>query len=90
MAKRPAIRSLPEKPTSAPPIQTFEKLSLGSEKSSEMWRRECEARTLLQWTLVKRREHIAAVERIRGPTAAAMLKADILQLWNSSKDGNDD
>lgn len=53
-----------------------------------MWRRECEARTVLRWTLVKRREHIAAVERIRGATAAAMLKDDILLLWNSLKDEN--
>ena len=65
------------------PTQTFAPLSLGSEnKSSEMWRRECEANAVLAWPLAKRREHIAAVEKQRGPTAAAMLKADIELIWN--------
>jgi hypothetical protein len=86
MPKRRATRYLPEKPTFVPPIQTYAKLLLGSEKSSEMWRRECEARTVLRWTLAKRREYIAAVETKRGPMAAAMLKDDMLLLWNSSKD----
>lgn len=89
MAKRRAALSLQEKPTFPPPIQTFAKLLLGSEKNSEMWRRECEARTVLRWPLVKRREFIAAVETKRGPTAATMLKDDMLLLWNSSKAKNE-
>lgn len=90
MSKRRSARPYSTvEPTSAPPIQTFERLSLGSEKNSEMYRRECEARTVLRWPLAKRREHIAAVQQKRGPTAAAMLKADIELLWKLSRGEND-
>lgn len=44
---------------------------------------------LLRWPLDKRREYIAAVEKQRSQMAAAMLKDDMLLLWNLSKDENE-
>jgi len=37
---------------------------------TEEWRRECEARLVLSWSLARRRAYIADIERIRGPMAA--------------------
>jgi len=58
-------------------------------RSGEMWRRETEARAVLQWPLLTRQEFLRQVERIRGPRAAAILKADLTVLFNLRRQNND-
>lgn len=52
---------------------------------TEEWRRECEARLVLSWSLARRRAYIADIERIRGPMAAETLRADIEAQWIKRK-----
>ncbi len=53
--------------------------------SSEQFRLECEARELLRWGTLERREYIATVERKRGPAAAQALKDTFMKLWEARK-----
>ena len=51
------------------------------DSSSEEWRLETEARELLRWGTLERREYLAAVERKRGAQACEQLKAVFMKLW---------
>ena len=46
-------------------------------RSTEEWRRICEAREVLSWPLEKRRRYLIDVEKMRGPKATAQLKDDM-------------
>ena len=52
---------------------------------SEEWRRECEAREILTWSLDKRRKHLALVGDKRGWQARAYLEEEITRLWKLQK-----
>lgn len=57
-------------------------------RSSEAWRRECEARWVLSLpTLNERRYYIQQVEAKRGKPAAEQLKRDITDEHNKKKTG---
>lgn len=65
---------------------TLPPLLLGHEnKSGENWRRETEARAVLRWPLLQRQEFLREVERRRGQQAAAILKADLILLFNLTR-----
>jgi hypothetical protein len=53
--------------------------------SSEEWRKECEAREILTWSLDKRRKHLALVADKRGWQARYYLEEEITRLWNMAK-----
>ena len=52
---------------------------------SEEWRRECEAREILSWSLEKRRRHLALVTDKRGWEARYYLEEEITRLWKLQK-----
>ncbi|CAB4121899.1 hypothetical protein UFOVP16_22 [uncultured Caudovirales phage] len=52
------------------------------DSSSEEWRHECEARTVLNWPGIDtRRKYIAAVKARRGEAAGKRLQDMIMILW---------
>lgn len=55
------------------------------DSASEAWRLETEARELLHWGTLERREYLATVERKRGPEAAKALNDAFLMLWEARK-----
>lgn len=52
---------------------------------SEQHRRECEARQVLKWPLLKRREYLAAIEKIRGKEARTYLEEEISRQWAAKR-----
>ena len=50
---------------------------------TEAHRIECEARKVLTWTLLQRREYLDNVERMRGQQARANLEQAIKHAWSS-------
>lgn len=55
------------------------------DSSSEEHRLECEARQLMRWGTLERRDYFATVERKRGPDEAKRLNDTFLKLWEESK-----
>lgn len=53
------------------------------DSSSEEWRLETEARELMRWGTLERREYFATVERKRGAKACEQLKAVFMKLWEA-------
>ena len=53
------------------------------DSASEDWRLETEARELLRWGTLERREYLATVERKRGTKACDELKAVFMKLWEA-------
>lgn len=52
---------------------------------SEEWRKECEAREVLKWSLDKRRKHLVLVAEKRGWQARVYLEEEITKLWKLQK-----
>jgi len=48
---------------------------------SEEWRKECEARELLSWSLDKRRKQLDLVQQKRGWQARLDLQDEMERLW---------
>lgn len=55
------------------------------DKSSEEWRKECEARELLSWPLDKRRKQLDLVQQKRGWQARLDLQDEMERLWKLTK-----
>ena len=55
------------------------------DKSSEEWRKECEAKELLTWPLAKRRKQLDLVEQKRGWQARLELQDEMERLWKLMK-----
>ena len=53
--------------------------------NSEEWRRECEARELLSWSLEKRRKQLDLVQQKRGWEARLYLQDEMERLWKLQK-----
>ncbi len=51
------------------------------DSSSEEHRLECEARQLMRWGTIERRQYLDNVERKRGPDEAQRLNDTFLKLW---------
>lgn len=51
------------------------------DSSSEDWRHECEARTLLGWPVGERKAHLMAVEQRRGIPERQRLQDTLMALW---------
>lgn len=60
-------------------------MDLFVDKYSEAWRKECEARWVLDKTLQMRREYLANVEDKRGKQARLELEQEIYRLWKSKR-----
>lgn len=54
-------------------------------RSSEGWRRECEARFVLSKPLNERRQYLAGVEAKRGKEGRAYLEEAIMVEWKKKK-----
>jgi hypothetical protein len=52
---------------------------------SEEWRKECEARELLSWTLDKRRKQLDLVQQKRGWQARLDLQDEMERLWKLAR-----
>ncbi len=52
---------------------------------SEQYRRECEARMVLAWPLLKRRKYLLSVEDARGKDGREYLEAEMIRQWNLKK-----
>lgn len=57
----------------------------GDYRSSERWRRECEARFVLSKPLHERRQYLAGVEAKRGKEGRAYLEEAIMAEWKKKK-----
>ena len=55
------------------------------DKSSEIWRKECEARELLTWPLAKRRKQLDLVQQKRGWQARLELQDEMERLWKLAR-----
>lgn len=55
------------------------------DKSSQKWRKECEARELLTWPLAKRRKQLDLVEQKRGWQARLELQDEMERLWKLAR-----
>ena len=55
------------------------------DKSSEEWRKECEARELLSWPLDKRRKQLDLVQQKRGWQARLDLQDEMERLWKLAR-----
>ena len=55
------------------------------DKSSQEWRKECEARELLTWPLAKRRKQLDLVQEKRGWQARLELQDEMERLWKLMK-----
>jgi hypothetical protein len=55
------------------------------DKSSEEWRKECEARELLTWPLAKRRKQLDLVQQKRGWQARLELQDEMERLWKLAR-----
>jgi hypothetical protein len=55
------------------------------DKSSEKWRKECEARELLTWPLAKRRKQLDLVQQKRGWQARLDLQDEMERLWKLAR-----
>ncbi|MGI9215068.1 MAG: DUF7696 family protein [Gammaproteobacteria bacterium] len=55
------------------------------DKYSEEWRKECEARELLTWSLDKRRKQLDLVQQKRGWEARVILQNEMERLWKLQK-----
>ena len=55
------------------------------DKSSEEWRKECEARELLSWPLAKRRKQLDLVQQKRGWQARLELQDEMERLWKLAR-----
>lgn len=55
------------------------------DSSSEEWRLETEARELMRWGTLDRRQYLDNVERKRGPDEAQRLRDTFLKLWEERK-----
>lgn len=56
---------------------------------SENYRRECEARLVMQWSREKRNEHYAAVKTRRGDVAVSELISEVNRQWTIKGDRNE-
>ena len=60
-------------------------MDLFVDKYSEAWRKECEARWVLDKPLQKRREYLANVEEFRGKAARLELEQELMKEWKKKK-----
>ena len=68
------------KPTSEKPLTESD-----SYKSSEEWRRICEARYLLSMPLFERRKMLGEIGRVRGLAALEIVKIEVIKEFNRRK-----
>ena len=55
------------------------------DKSSQEWRKQCEARELLTWPLAERRKQLYLVEQKRGWQARIELQDEMESQWQQKK-----